>query len=114
MRGVPRVVGNPAAAFGVPVHEESRNLVWDRQCQSTLVRAAPQSEFGVSHRWGALMYRVPCLAGMGVLDERSAPVQGVLDLECLMHCGEVSPLPGSSSLAWFGSGGLLYLLLHPC
>lgn len=51
------------------------------------------------------MCSVPSLAGLGVFDEWSAPVQDVLDLGCLILCGEVSPMPGSSPLAWFGGGG---------
>lgn len=105
VRGAPRVVGHSAAAFGVPVHEEPQSLVWDRQCLSTLMRAAPQSEFGVSHSRGALMCRIPSFAGLGVLDEWSAPVQGVLDLGCLMLCGEVSPMPGVLPLFSLGMGG---------
>lgn len=46
---------------------------------------------------------LPCWAG--VLDVWSAPVEGVLDLGCLMLCGEVSPVPESSPFAWFGGGG---------
>lgn len=61
--------------------------------------------FGVSDTWGTLMCRVPSLAELGILDEWSAPVQGVLDLGCLMLCGKVSPLPWSSPLAWFGGRG---------